>query len=276
MSTAVRPNTTTKTYAITGLYVYPVKGCAGFSVDSAVITARGFENDRLYLIVRPDGTFLTQREYPKLSLIVPTLKSDGLLFQAPSSPDIDVPFRTTAGLRSVKVWRDECQAYDQGEEIANWLTAFIGTECGLVRMSDDHNRIVDQAYGQPKDIVSFADGFPFLITNDASLMDLNDRLETPVPMDRFRPSIVVNADVAFEEDNWKAFRTDDTEIEIVKNCARCVVTTVNQKTAERGKEPLKTLSTFRTFDGNRVIFGQNAVPRKMGTLRLGEQARIST
>jgi uncharacterized protein len=274
MSTKTGFGTATKTYAVTGLFIYPVKGCAGYAVSSAALTARGFENDRLYLIVSPDGTFLTQREFPGLCLIRPALTDAGIAFKAPSHPKIDVPIPKDEALRPVRIWRDDCLAYDQGKEIAEWLSSYIGKPYGLVRMSDDHPRPVDRDYGRADDIVSFADGFPFLITNEASLEELNSRLETPVPMDRFRPNIVLAGDHSWEEDYWKLIHTQDAEIEIVKNCSRCVVTTVDQKTGERGKEPLKTLATYRTVDSNRVIFGQNGVPRKLGTLRVGEMASV--
>jgi uncharacterized protein len=273
MSTALSPGST-KTYAIAGLYVYPVKGCAGYSVNSVALTARGFENDRLYMIVEPDGTFLTQRQIPSLCLIRPTLTDNGILLEAPSRPQIHVPFVKDAELRSVRVWKDQCLVHYQGKDIEDWLTSFLGRPCGLIRMSEDHPRPVDQRYAKPGDIVSFADGYPFLIANEASLDELNSRLENTIPMDRFRPSIVLRGDHPWEEDNWKSLATQDMAMEIVKTCARCVVTTVDQKTAERGKEPLTTLATYRTVGDKGVIFGQNAVPRRLGTIRIDEMVQI--
>jgi uncharacterized protein YcbX len=262
-------------YEITGLFIYPIKGCAGHRVDAAAMTERGFENDRLYMVVDPDGMFITQRQIPSLCLVSPSLINGGLRLQSPSQPQIDVPLRQGGDLKAVTIWRDTCIAVDQGQAAADWLSSFLGTECRLMRMSDEHPRQVHQDYGQPEDIVSFADGFPFLITNEASLDDLNSKLKEPVPMDRFRPSIVVRGASAFEEDNWVSLHSESTNVDIVKPCARCVVTTTDQKTAARGVEPLKTLATYRKVDGNQILFGQNAIPRRVGTMRVGEMAHIT-
>jgi uncharacterized protein YcbX len=185
---------------------------------------------------------------------------------------IDVP-RLKQAQASVQIWNDTCEAFDQGDEVAAWLTDFLGKPCRLFRKSDEHPRLCDQKYARPDDEVSFADAFPLMVINDASLRDLNTRLETAVPMNRFRPSLTIASSLPYEEDRWLSLTSNDVSMQVVKNCARSV--DVDQKTGQKGKEPLKTLSTYRTVEGSRVIFGQNLVPRRLGTLFVGDRISIS-
>jgi uncharacterized protein len=266
---------TTATLPVTGLFVYPVKGCAGQAVQMAVVTARGFIDDRLYMIVDDNGKFMTQRELPKMALIAPTVVlARGLIFEAPDMPKLEVPLNVSTQTQTVTIWRDTCQAFDQGEQISNWLSEYLGRPAHLVRLSDDHPRVVDQQFGDPEDHVSFADGYPYLIANEASLKDLNEKLPEAVPMDRFRPNVVLKGEIPWDEDNWTGVKGQYTSFKIVKDCSRCVVITVDQTTAKKGVEPLKTLASFRMKGDNRVIFGQNAVPRVYGSISIGEEVSI--
>jgi uncharacterized protein len=260
---------------VAALYVYPVKSCAGTPLAEAEVGSRGIVHDREYMVVDPDGRFLTQRELPRMALIRPTLRPDGLSLAAPGMPPICVPAGTDRGRRRVTVWRDQVDALDQGGPVAAWLTHFLETPCRLVRQPADAVRPVDPAFApRPTDQVSFTDGFPFLLTSEESLADLNRRLPTPLLMDRFRPSIVVRGCAApYAEDTWAEVRIGELGFSVVKACARCAITTTDQATAERGVEPLATLATYRRVPRG-VLFGQNLVHAGPGRLARGDRVVV--
>ena len=188
------------------------------------------------------------------------------------------PFTVTPAVRQervdVSVWSDRCVAIDEGPDAAEWLSAFLDVRCRLVRFPNDATRRVDPEYGGPNDQVGFADGFSFLLTSCASLDDLNRRLAAPLPMNRFRPNIVVNGGNAFQEDRWRRIRIDDITFAVVKPCARCVTTTVDQKTGDASREPLRTLATFRNVPGRGVMFGQNLIHDRSGELHVGAEVAV--
>ena len=237
----------------------------------AEVTLRGLAHDRRWLIVEPSGQFLTQRTQPTLALVRPQVLVDGgLRLSAPGQPDLVVAQPTDTALpRRVQVWSDTVDAVEADAEAHAWFSAYLHLDVQLVYMPAERIRPADPAYGNPGDHVSFADGYPILITTEASLADLNRRLETPVPMNRFRPNIVVNGTEPFAEDQWKHIQIGELPMRSVKSCARCVVTTTDQQTAARGKEPLRTLATFRKWDGG-VYFGQNLIPDTTGIIRVGD------
>jgi hypothetical protein len=173
----------------------------------------------------------------------------------------------------VTVWRDECEAIDEGDGAARWFTDHLGVGVRLVRLANDDARPLGTTAAQPGDRVSFADAYPFLLLSLGSLRHLNSRLNLPVPMDRFRPNIVVDGCKPHAEDGWASIRIGEVDFDVTKPCARCVVTTTDQETGERGREPLQTLASYRTEDG-RVLFGQNLVQRGTGTVRVGDDVEI--
>jgi hypothetical protein len=256
---------------VTGLYHYPIKSCGGTALEAATIVARGFVEDRAWLVTDATGVFQTQREMPRMALIHPQVTGDGVVLSAPDMPSLAV-VRTAEGVRrEVAVWDDACATVDQGAEPAQWLTTFLGAPCRLVRMADDFVRATDPTYsvgleGQ----LGFADGYPFLLTTEASLADLNSRMAVPLPMNRFRPNIVVTGSPPFAEDGWQRIRIGGITFAVVKPCARCVITTVDQATAATAREPLRTLATFRQVRGKGVMFGQNLIHTAMGTIRVGD------
>lgn len=255
---------------VEGLFIYPVKSCGAVPVDAARITATGFEWDRRWMVVGPDGRFLSQREHPRLTLVRVRLTDGRLVLSAPHLVDLEVPLETTtvAPIR-VTVWSDECDAVDEGGAAARWFTDHLGVEARLVRLADDDARPLGTTAAQPGDRVSFADAYPFLLLSQGSLRQLNNRLNLPVPMDRFRPNIVVDGCKPHAEDTWGVVRIGEVDFAVAKPCSRCVVTTTNQETGERGREPLQTLATYRLKDGQ-VLFGQNLVHRGAGTVRNGD------
>jgi uncharacterized protein len=259
---------------VRGLYHYPIKSCRGTALDEAVVGTRGIVADRTWMVVDDGDNFLTQRELPRMALISPRLDDGVMHISAPGMPELRVGVGAGGARRSVTIWGDQCAAIDQGADAAAWFSGFLGVSCRLVRFPDDAMRPVDATYAGPEDQVGFADGFSFLLASRASLQELNRRLAVPLPMNRFRPNIVVDGVEPFEEDTWTRIRIDGIPFSVVKPCARCAITTVDQNTAERAKEPLRTLATFRHVAGKGVMFGQNLVHHRTGVLRVGAVVEV--
>lgn len=263
---------------LSGLYYYPIKSCRGLGVERAVITRRGLDHDRLMMLVDEEGLFLTQREFPRMALIEPHLlpsdEGDRLTLRAPDMTALDLPLRTSGPRQTVFVWRSTCQAIDQGDAAAEWLSSYLGSRVRLVRIADEFKRAVNPDFAvNPDDETSFSDGYPILIIAQSSLDDLNRRLATPLPMNRFRPNLVVSGCEPFAEDTWQRIRIGGIDFALVKPCARCSVTTTDQATAEVGKEPLATLATFRRVDG-KVMFGQNVIGLGTGVVSVGDVVEV--
>ncbi len=263
------------TIRVSGLNFYPVKGCRGSSLRAAEVGARGIAGDRTFMLVDDDGCFITQRSHPRMALIEPRIAEWSLSLLAPGRDALSIPVLADGQRRLVTVWRDSCVAIDQGDAAADWASSFLGTRCRLVRMADDFVRPVDRDYAVSEgDQVGFADGYPFLLTSEESLADLNARMATPLPMNRFRPSIVISGAAPFAEDHWRRIRIGAIIFSVVKPCARCVVTTTDQSTAERGREPLQTLATYRKVQGRGVMFGQNLIHQSAGAIRVGDPVEL--
>ena len=262
---------------ISEINIYPIKSLKGIALDEAAVEDRGLRNDRRWMLVDGDNKFLTQREFPKMSTIQVQI-SDGILSaSANGSSPISLSFEPAAGRSaSVTIWSSRVKSAMYPDEINGWFSEVLGSECRLVRMPDAAKRTVNPFYAVRRfeDTVSFADGYPFMLIGQASLDDLNSKLETPVPMNRFRPNFVVADSEPFAEDTWKKIRIGDTEFHIVKPCERCVITTVDQASGEKGKEPLKTLNSYRNKKG-KVLFGQNLISEKAGgTLQIGAPVEV--
>jgi uncharacterized protein len=260
---------------ISSLIYYPIKACRGFEVESAQVERMGLQHDRRMMVVTPEGGFLTQREFPRLALVTPKLQAGTLELGAPNYDSIQVGIQTTGVPVSVDVWKSKgVQAIDQGEEAAQWFSDWLGTTVRLVHIADGYIRKVSSEYAiNNDDHTGFADGYPILLISEEDLQDLNSRLETPVPMNRFRPNIVVKGSEPFAEDTWNRIRAGDVSLAVVKPCARCEVTTIDKNTLETGKEPLKTLGKYRKHKLG-AIFGQNVIPLNEGILRLGMSVEV--
>jgi hypothetical protein len=278
---------------IIGIFLYPIKSCQGISLTKAEITPKGLRDffqpafyDRQFMLVDEKGKFLTQRQYPQLATIKVEI-IENKLYLSSENNNIS-PFEFIPSIHKnfikVNVWRDNTIAIDQGNEVANWFknALKIDISCRLVQQSDDHIRAINPDYStQENQPVSFADGFPFLLTNTASLEELNQRLkhkytseEFKITMDRFRPNMVVETSEPFIEDTWKQIQIGEIQFAVVKPCSRCLVTTTNQKTGVTNpqKEPLLTLSTFRhTSEG--IMFGQNLIAVDNGVIKMGERLK---
>jgi uncharacterized protein YcbX len=269
---------------LAALYVYPVKSLGGVPVQTATVDGLGLVGDRRFMVVDEAGRFLTQRTLPRMALIRTALTSDSLQLTQEGRSSVTVPLAPdpAARLRTVSVWKSEgLQAEDAGDAAAAWLGDGLTTRCRLVRIGPQFHRPVLKATARAGDTVSFADAYPFLILSEASLAGLNDRLaergEEPVPMNRFRPNLVVSGCAPHGEDAWPRFRIGDVTFRAGGPCARCVITTTDQETAERGKEPLRTLAAYRRDEEEPtdVNFGQNLMHEtKAGVLRVGDAVQV--
>ncbi len=226
------------------------------------------------MVVEPDGQFITQRTCPRLALVRPEICDDRLTIQAPGMDPLKVPLEPTTGRPlTVTVWDDTCEGLWLGPKPAEWFSTYLGLSCGLVYMPDTTRRPADPDYDPAGTPVSFADAFPFLLVSEESLADLNSRLPEPLPMNRFRPNLVIAGGDAFVEDRLTDFQIGGIHFRVVKPCDRCVVTTTDQVTLQRGVEPLRTLAGYRRVAG-KVYFGQNVVHRGTGRLTVGAQLLV--
>jgi uncharacterized protein YcbX len=258
---------------VTALHIYPIKGCRGISVARATVVPRGFARDRRWMVVDGDGTFVTQRQLPRLALVHVELDGERLRATAPGLQELTLPLDHDDGpRREVEVWRHRGEAVRHHEGSA-WFSEFLSGQHELVYMPDEHRRPVSGVGGAGGDLVSFADAYPFLLVGQASLEELNRRLDAPVGMERFRPNIVVTGAAPFAEDGWSRLTVGAVGFRVAKPCARCVVTTVDPLTATRGPEPLRTLASFRAVD-NQVMFGVNLIHEGSGEIAVGDRVMI--
>jgi uncharacterized protein YcbX len=255
---------------LTALNIYPIKAARAIALGESAVDDFGLRYDRRWMVVDEAGVFLSQRSHPRLALVVPSIGDGTLQVDAPGMPTLQTPLHPQDTVAtSVTVWDDTCPATWVGDRAAEWFSDFLGTPCNLVHMADRVVRPADSAFAPPGVRVSFADGFPFLMISEESLADLNRRLAEPVPMNRFRPNLVVGGGEPYAEDGWKRIEIGGVRLQVVKPCARCLVTTTDQATGERGKEPLRTLATYRKVNGE-VMFGQNVVHESTGRLGVGD------
>jgi uncharacterized protein len=263
--------------AISQLLVYPIKSCAGIAFDTVRLLPYGLEYDRNWMLVDPAGKFITQRTHPRLALVKVEIGASELIMRAPGMDELHTPL-DAADLRGAEViqatvWRDRVAALDTGADTARWFSAFLGTPVRLVRFDPSAQRLASRQWTGDLDVPTrFADGYPLLVIGQASLDDLNERLTrkgaSAIPMNRFRPNIVVTGLEAYEEDYVDTFRGesgDAIELRVVKPCSRCPMPTIDQATGapdpQWPNEPTDTMSAYRAnslLDGA-LTFGQNAI-----------------
>jgi uncharacterized protein YcbX len=265
---------------LASVHIYPLKGCRAVDLDQAVVEPWGLAGDRRWLLVDPEGQFLTQREHPALARLVVgyghgadiTVAADGgrpLSVAAPGGrPE----------LLKVTVWRSTVLAAVAGPEADAWFSGYLGRPVRLVWLDDPTRRAVDPDFGADGDVVSFADGFPLLLTTTGSLDQLGEWLtadgDQPVPMNRFRPNVVVSGSEPWAEDRWRRIRIGAVSFRVAKPCGRCIVTTTDQATGERGRQPLRMLARHRRF-GKTLVFGQNLIPDSPGLIRVGDPVEVT-
>ncbi len=283
---------------ISNINIYPIKSLKGIAMDAATVEARGLRHDRRWMLTDKDGMFFTQREFPKMALIEVGVSDDGLYVTAERFGTLEIPLEPETGdIRHVTIWQSVCVGEVYSAVVSEWFSDVLGTGCQLVYMPDSTRRSVNPRFDKGDDIVSLADGYPLMVIGEKSLKDLNARLVNieegadksvcvPLPMNRFRPNLVVSGSDAFAEDDWKRIRIGDAVLRSTKPCERCVITTVEQMTGEfDGKEPLKTLASYRKAKNvipdryeslgvgeNAVLFGQNFIAETVGmSINVGDE-----
>jgi uncharacterized protein YcbX len=249
---------------VRSIHVYPVKGARGISLPRAEVLSQGIRHDRRFAVVDETGRFVSQREEPRLALVDVALGlAEGELRLSVPGFEARVRLVPDGPFRRVQIWKDEVDAVDVGGEGGTFFSRHLGRPVSLVFMPLDVVRQVQLEYARPGDRVGFADAFPLLLASTASLADLNARLveggATAVPMNRFRPNVVVEGGAPFAEDAVRSATIGALSLRLPKRCDRCQVTTIDQETADAGKEPLKTLAGYRA-EANKVYFAVNAIP----------------
>jgi len=262
---------------VSELFIYPVKSLAGIAVTEAVVTDRGLQHDRRWMLVDEHNRFLSQRELPQMALFDVEITGSGLHIKHRfNAENIDFPFQpVTNEVLNVVVWDDTFPAVTVSAEADAWFTRLLGLKCRLVYMPDEAHRPVDPEYAINQEIVSMADGYPFLLIGQSSMDDLNSRLEQPVLINRFRPSIVFTGGYPYQEDELKHFTINDIDFYGVKPCARCNVPAIDQYSGRIGKEPVKTLARYRRRN-NKVYFGQNLIHHGAGSIHIGDTISLGS
>jgi uncharacterized protein YcbX len=259
---------------LTALHVYPIKSAAGLAPAEWDVDEFGLRYDRRWMVVNPAGMMLSQRTHPRLALARPAVGDDVLRVEAQGMPALELPLRPKSAVATtVGVWDDTCAAVWVGERASRWFSDLLETDCSLVHMPEDSLRPANPAFAPAGSRVSFADAYPFLMISEESLADLNQRMPEPLPMNRFRPNLVIAGGPPYGEDELGRFRIGSLGFAGVKRCDRCVLTTTDQVTLARGAEPLRTLATYRKWDG-KVWFGQNVVHDSPGCLQVGERVLV--
>jgi hypothetical protein len=264
---------------LASIHVYPMKAARAVDLGASLVEPQGLSGDRRWMLADEDGRFVSQREEPALARVSVTYVPNGaaVTISSRGSPRCEVAVPRDAELVKVSVWGTSFVAMGAGPAADRWFSAYLGRPVRLVYLDDPARRPVDPGYARPGDTVTFADGFPLLLTSAGSLGQLGDWLagegEQPVPMTRFRPNVVVAGAPPWAEDRWRRIRIGAVPFRVVKPCGRCVVTTTDQVTGERGRQPLRMLAKRRRF-GQELVFGQNLIPDAGGVIRVGDPVDI--
>ena len=255
---------------VSELFIYPVKSLPGISVSEAEVLERGFRYDRRWMIVDEENNCVTQRTHPQLSQIKISIIDEQVQLVANGQ---ELGLNPSKSQLSVTIWDDQVEAFEGNDLQNEWISDFLGASCKLVFMPEGGKRAVNPDRAKNQENVSFADGYPYLVISEESLADLNDRMAAPLPMNRFRPNIVVSGGEPYAEDQWREMGIGEVSFYGTHPCKRCVFTTIDQETMQKGAEPLKTLATYRK-EGSNVVFGLNALASSRGTVRVGDQLRL--
>lgn len=258
---------------IASLVLYPIKGMSGISVSSAIAAPEGFVHDRRWMLVDHNGTFISQRSHPQLALFKTNVEKDSLVVGY-NGAEIAIPFSMqTEKAKQVSVFDASMHASLVDVQFDQWFSEQLQSDVHLVKHSSITKRKKKLIKAPDITPVSFADGYPYLILGTASLAELNSKLATAIPMNRFRPNIIVETTDPHEEDDWNDLKIGAIDFRVIKPCARCQVITIDQASAERGKEPLKTLASYRKWDNN-IWFGANAVSLSAGEINIDDKILI--
>ena len=254
------------------IYIYPIKSLGGIRLTEAQVETKGLQSDRRWMLVDKNGLFMSQRTFHNMALLQVEIESHGLKVSHKQHPELNhsIPFEPeTDEFIPVTIWDDTVIGQVVSPAVNRWFSQVLDVQCQLVFMPLSTERHIKEKYQVNKETVSFADAMPYLVIGQKSLDDLNRKLLVPLPMNRFRPNFVVSGGEAFQEDHWDQVKIGECIFKVTKPCARCVMTTVDQATAIKGKEPLKTLASYRTKD-KKVLFGQNMIALTTGTIKVGD------
>ena len=263
------------TLRLSEIWIYPIKSLGGIQLQHSLVLPKGLWYDRRWMLVDDHGVAMTQRVYPEMALFKPAINGDQLNITYKKdkkefgSTGFAILHQLAKPKITAQVWNDQVEVQEVDPAVSQWFSDKLHIPCKLVSFPENNPRRVNSEYAIGDDHVSLADAYPFMMIGQASLDDLNARLRDPVPMNRFRPTFVFTGGTAFLEDSWRDLSIGTVQFTAVKKCDRCVLTTVNQDTAEKGSEPLRTLSSYRKVDNN-VYFGQNMIARDQGTVTIGD------
>ena len=262
---------------VTEINIYPIKSLGGISLNEALVEPKGLQYDRRWMLVDKNMRHMTQREFKNMALLQTEIKEGRIHISHKQKPEISFSFSATEFLPEsfqVTVWDDTCQANEVSVEASAWFSEVLDTPCQLVKMPEDFVRPTEPEYSASEnDHVSFADGYPMLMFDEASVNLISEKSGEEIPANRFRANVIFKGGHAHIEDELKRFSIGDLEFYGAKVCTRCILTTIDQDTAVRGKEPLKTLSTYRKID-NKIKFGMNVIPVDLGTIKVGDRITI--
>lgn len=259
---------------VTRLYIHPVKSMRGLQLSHSMVSASGLAHDRTFMVTEPDGTFITARQHPQMVLFTPALLPDGLFISAPDGQTVSVRFADFIhSPQPTEVWGNHFTAQIAPDVINDWLSQYFQSPVQLRWLGNEPSRRVKK---RPEIPLSFADGYPFLLINEASFQLLRQRCPAGIKLEQFRPNLVITGTEAFAEDSWQTIRIGDVIFDVAKPCSRCVLTTVS---IERGRkhptaEPLTTLQSFRTAENGDVDFGLNLIARNSGIIRVGDTLEV--
>lgn len=261
------------TLKISDLWIYPIKSLAGIQLSTSNVENRGLQYDRRWVLVDENGIFVNQREFPEMNFLQPEIDSGIMTIRhkhdelEPLVINMDEP---DAPEESVVVWDDNCSGKPVDPKADEWFSSFLNKPVRLLFMHKDGIRPADPRYAiSESDQVSYADGYPVLMISEASLALLNSKVVEDIPMNRFRPNIVISGATEHQEDELREIIINGLTLHGVKPCARCVMTTIDIETGLKGKEPMKTLATYRKT-GHKILFGENFIPAVEGTINVGD------
>jgi uncharacterized protein YcbX len=263
---------------LTEIWIYPVKSLGGIRLNTSKVLQKGLLFDRRWMLVDEFGGFMTQRIYPQMALFKLSLNGDQITITFKKDPNgiqhpsiiLNANTPALGEMIHATIWDDEVDTVEVDQKVSSWFSELLDIKCKLVSFPENNPRPVDQLFKVNGEHVSLADAYPFLIIGQSSFDDLNSRLLHKLPMNhRFRPNFIFTGGEPYEEDDWKNFTIGKNRFQGVKNCARCVLTTVDQETAEKSAEPLATLATYRKRD-NKIYFGQNVVAIDHGVVTVGD------
>lgn len=257
---------------IQSLFVYPIKSLRGISLSVSAVERRGLRYDRRWMLVDEGGSFLTQRTHAPMATVGMRLTDHGLIAYKEGLGEIEIPSEAGNETVKVKVWSFEGKARLVDKAVDAWFTEAIGIPCRLVKMPETTKRSIHPHYGHGE--IAFSDAMPVLVASQASLDLLNSKLESPLPMNRFRANVILGGSEAHEEDAWSSMQIGNVTMRRTKKCGRCLVTTTDQETGIRGTEPLRTLATYRQ-EGQVVYFGCYYVPESLGEIKIGDPVQVN-